>query len=357
VRVSVVIATHQGYPAVLGAIGSALRQSSAPLEVVVVDDGSTDGTASALAALGDRIRCLRVEHGGPARARHLGVQATRGELVAFLDHDDRWRPCHLATLLGAFERFPEAVLAAGGQSGQRGPRPRPRPRGFSLVDALPRLLIGNFVGFPSSVAVRREALIAAGGFRESLRGSEGYDLWLRLGLLGSFVLAGRRTTIKVDRAGSLGKRARAQGRLLAEREQIGRELAAELRRRGPALARAGESYLGFVTALRALERGEQPAAAAALRESCRLMPERSLEPWLTGGWLGLLPQAATPEGKLRTFQWAARSWPQRDCDTALGLRLHAALLAARARRPATALQLLAHGPTLRFAARAAKPAP
>jgi hypothetical protein len=335
-------------------VASVFTQRRPPEEVIVVDDGSTDATAQALAVFGDRLRCLHQEHRGPSAARNLGVRMASGDVIAFIDSDDRWLPGHLSTLVDALARSPEAVLAStcpglrfGAPLSSREP---------TLVAPMPRLMIGNFVGYPSCTAVRREAIVAAEGFREEFEASEAYELWLRLGSLGPFSLVRQRTVIRARPPDSLSRRAVRDGSMLAAREQIGERLTAEGGVLPPALNRATLSYRGFIGALRAFDQGDTERASKALADSCLLMPERSDEPWLIGGWLGLLPRSCAPRGRLAAFVWAAHAWPERAADTALGLRLHASFLALRSGRVRLAARLLRDSPRkamLRFVLRLA----
>ena len=88
--ISVIIPTYNYARFLAEAIDSALGQSYAPLEIIVVDDGSTDATSEVLAAYGDRIRVLRQKNQGVAMARNAGIAAARGDYLAFLDSDDAW---------------------------------------------------------------------------------------------------------------------------------------------------------------------------------------------------------------------------------------------------------------------------
>jgi len=94
--ISCIVPVFNGEHYLREALESIFRQTYRPLEVIVVDDGSTDGTAAVVASYGDRVSYLRQANAGPAAARNLGLSTARGELVAFLDADDLWHPEKLA---------------------------------------------------------------------------------------------------------------------------------------------------------------------------------------------------------------------------------------------------------------------
>src|SRR4051794_40907964 len=111
VTISAVIPTFQRRVQVLDAIDSAMAQTLQPTQIVVVDDGSTDDTAEAVTArYGDRVRLVRQPNRGPSAARNAGIDVATGDVVAFLDSDDRWLPHHLAVIAELFARHPTAVL-------------------------------------------------------------------------------------------------------------------------------------------------------------------------------------------------------------------------------------------------------
>lgn len=186
--ISVVIPTHQRADLLLGrALPSVLAQSRAPSEVIVVDDGSTDGTAGRVAAAhppgsSPPVRLLRLEkRRGPSAARNLGIAAARGEWIAFLDSDDEWRPLKLERQLAALARQPQARICHSDETWIRGGR-RVNPRrrhakagGWIFRRCLPLCVIS-----PSAVVIHRSVFDDVGLFDEELPACEDYDLWLRI---------------------------------------------------------------------------------------------------------------------------------------------------------------------------------
>lgn len=108
--VSCIVPVYNGERYVAEALDSILSQSYAPVEVIVVDDGSEDGTAGVLSGYGRRIRCVRQENAGPAAARNRGLAESAGDLVAFLDADDLWHREKLARQVDHLGRSPECDL-------------------------------------------------------------------------------------------------------------------------------------------------------------------------------------------------------------------------------------------------------
>lgn len=182
---SVVVPTRDRAAAVPIALGSALAQRGVDVEVIVVDDGSTDGTPALLGSVGDRrVRVLR--HGRPegvAAARNLGLAVARGEWVAFLDDDDLWAPAKLARQLDALGRSGAAWSCCGAVVVDRSWRPlrvqSPPP------DLLAQLRGWNAVpGGGSGVVARRDLLVSLGGFDTALSILADWDMWLRLAAVG-----------------------------------------------------------------------------------------------------------------------------------------------------------------------------
>ena len=178
--VSVIIPTYNRAALLREAVASVLAQSYAALELIVVDDGSTDETAAALRSLRG-LRLVRQDHTGmPGQARNAGARVARGAYLAFLDSDDLWLPHKLAVQVAAAQAAGDAInhtrerwLRGERVISQRGQRHR--RSGDLFADSLRKCIIG-----PSTVLLRREVFERAGGFRDDLEIAEDYELWLRL---------------------------------------------------------------------------------------------------------------------------------------------------------------------------------
>jgi glycosyltransferase involved in cell wall biosynthesis len=184
--VSVVIPTYNAAELLPEAVESVLEQTYEDFEIIVVDDGSTDETPDVMGTYTEDVRYIRKENGGSASARNRGIREARGEYVAFLDADDRWRSTKLEVQMREHAANPalawsysEAHLVdhETGEVLFRKSQTRPRYGG----DILRKLLRGNFVT-PSTVLVERSVFDDVGTFDESSlhRISEDWDLWLRI---------------------------------------------------------------------------------------------------------------------------------------------------------------------------------
>ncbi len=179
---SVIIASFNGEPFVGEALESVLAQSVPPLEVIVCDDGSSDGTVDVLCSFGDRIRCIRQTNQGVSAARNRAAAGARGRYLAFLDQDDLWERDFLRRQLEAFEEHPDRGLmyadswvidSTGRVRGRRSQHLR-----FAEGRIFEALLRGNFI--PIETLVMPSALFRElGGFRVDLSFLEDFDLCLR----------------------------------------------------------------------------------------------------------------------------------------------------------------------------------
>lgn len=189
---SVIIPTYNSAAYIAEAIESVLVQTYQNFEIVVVDDGSTDGTRAILVPCSDRITYLSQANRGPSAARNLGIQHSRGELIGFLDADDIWLPNKLerqlqfmvdhmdvALVFGDVELFNEHGTVTPTFLGQKAIASRLHGGEVIIKDAFRSLLRENFIT-TTTVTVRRSCLREVGGFDELLRSVEDRDLWLRI---------------------------------------------------------------------------------------------------------------------------------------------------------------------------------
>jgi len=285
---SVVMPTRDCLSYLPAALGSVALQNRSDIEVIVADDGSSDGTRDWLAARRANLPSLRViETGGvgPAGARNAAIAASEARYIAFLDADDVWWPDKLGLQLAWHEAHPETgfsftdylhVNPDGRQLGTcfafwSSPLAHHAGRGFSaLPDAELSLLATNVVG-TSTVVARRAALEEVGGFR-SLVSAEDWDLWLRLAARWPVGFSAAITASYLMRPGS--ETAKGWQRLNAMRKILARYegRTAEAARRAVKIARsrlaAAEAELARAEgrAWRAIRSG---AAAAVWQPSLR----------------------------------------------------------------------------------------
>lgn len=187
--VSVIVPVYNQAPFLDRCLRSVLAQTRTPDEILVVDDGSTDGSRAIMAGYGDRVVLLEQRNQGPAVARNLAFHRSTGSVIAFLDADDWWEPEKLERQLDFLARHPKAGVVHTAtrfinEAGERITRPnahlKPRIQGRCLA----ALLEGNPVTM-SSVVVRRE-LLGDRPFDTTLRRATDWDLWLELAMTTEF---------------------------------------------------------------------------------------------------------------------------------------------------------------------------
>ena len=181
--VSVVIPTYNRAPMIGQALESVLSQSYRDFELIVVDDGSTDGTAVLLDRYQPALTVLSQPHRGVAAARNAGISASSGKYIAFLDSDDFWLPAKLAVQVEFLKCSTGVEICQTNEIWMRnGRRVNPKlkhrkPSGDVFRRSLDLCLIS-----PSAVMMTRELFDSVGGFDESFVVCEDYDLWLRIAL-------------------------------------------------------------------------------------------------------------------------------------------------------------------------------
>ncbi len=180
--VSVIIPTFNRVQLLIRAVDSVLAQSWANLEIIVVDDGSTDNSVELLhERFGSSIRVLQLPRNrGVSYARNRGIELSRGAFIAFLDSDDLWEPEKTERQLAFMQADPEILISQTDEIWIRhGTRVNPckhhqKPSGLIFAECLPLCVVS-----PSAVMMRRRFFAEIGHFDETLPACEDYDLWLR----------------------------------------------------------------------------------------------------------------------------------------------------------------------------------
>jgi len=217
--VSVIVPAHNDAAFIGAAIESVLGQDYRPVEVIVIDDGSTDGTARTAAAYGEPVRVLEQPNSGAAVARTRGMEAARGELIAFLDADDYWLQGKLRAQVDHLRRFPEVGAVYSRWAEWYWPQ-TPDPRSVVAVDLsgeppgidaeesgwiYPRLLLDCGV-HTSTAILRREIVERVGAFDTRLRKGQDYDYWLRCSRITPFHKLNRPLSLYRIRSDSITRR-------------------------------------------------------------------------------------------------------------------------------------------------------
>lgn len=190
--VSVVIPVFNAAPYLRESVDSVLGQGYPHLELILVDDGSTDGSLEIMRSYGDRVRLVQQNRAGPGAARNRGVRAAGGEYLAFHDADDVWMPGKLDAQVRFMLEHPEFAIVFGQfafwnpDQDNRYPDPKlflDRPETWEIKQPMSGSLYVDEL-MDSCIAmitplVRREAFDAIGGFDETLLGGSDYDFWLK----------------------------------------------------------------------------------------------------------------------------------------------------------------------------------
>lgn len=188
--VSVIIPAYNAEATIARAIDSALAQDYSPLEIIVVDDGSADGTTAVINRFADRsVRLVRmVANAGASACRNAGIRAATGQYLAFLDADDEWLPSKISRQLAAFEACTECSLVTcdGDLITPEGATVETLLGGLPVrpVEEAWRILLAESFIHTSCVLTRRDLVLQLGGFDQTLVVAEDWDLWIRLALAG-----------------------------------------------------------------------------------------------------------------------------------------------------------------------------
>jgi GT2 family glycosyltransferase len=323
-RVSAIVPAYNSVRYLPEAIDSVLAQTYRDFEIIVVDDGSTDGTQGVLARYGDRIRVVRQSNQGSAAARNAGILAARGEFIAFLDADDLWLPQKLERQMRLFGERPEIgwvysdyrefdESGLGTRSFFEREGLRHPPEGW----VLPALAEGC-ITWTTTVVMRASCFHEAGLFDPVFPRAQDYDMWLRLAArfpvacVAEVLALYRRHQAQVttkSRPGLvhchtwrvLNKFIRAEYRGLQPdvRQQVDRVLQARLAAHA---CRVGQVALSFGHRLEAL-RWHSRAVVASLRDP---LGRRRLLPWYCGQLLDSVLPPCVMDGTRELKRRAAR---------------------------------------------------
>lgn len=266
---SVIVPTHNRRQFLRLSLFSALRQRGVDIEVIVVDDASTDGTAAMISSWADRrVRLLRqTSRGGVSATRNRGIEQASGEWIAFLDDDDLWAPDKLRLQLESATRDGR-TWAYGGDvnvdddlrvlSAFRPPTPE------QVMEALPRY--NPVPSGASNAIVRADALAEAGPFDPDLRQTEDWDMWIRLARTGPPAYVARPLVAYRFHSANIAADTRAmvnEPDLLASRYGISVDRAAMQRRAAWAYLRAGNRGGAIRHYARAVVMGDGKSIARA----------------------------------------------------------------------------------------------
>lgn len=301
--VSVVIPTYNRARYLAEAVESVLAQSYPHVEVIIIDDGSTDDTSAVAARYASKVRYVWQPNSERGAARNRGLRLARGEFVAFLDSDDVWMPDKLARDLQLFQRRPEIGLVYSDirlmdAQGRRLQRIR-RPGCHGWVTG--HLLRENFLSIGAHLA-RTQAFRDAGGFREEreLAGSEDWEAWVRLSTRVQFgYVASPTTHVRVHPDNSMSNAAgmeRSMWHACALMETA--DFLTLKQRRALSRRRA---TIALVCAINFCCAGDCPRARAYLRAAIGHSPRVVLDPRYGYTWLHsmLTPRLST---RLRHFK-------------------------------------------------------
>ena len=304
IKVSVVIPAYNAEKFIERTIDSVLSQDFAGLEVIVVDDGSSDATCEIVSAIGSPVELVQGMRRGVSLARNVGVRHSTREYIAFMDHDDLWEPDKIRRQVEALEAAPDAGLAftqarlvEGGELTRVFPTIPDDPS--FLAKAYDNLVHENFIPM-SSVMVRRACLPAVDGdgegpFDPQLTLSEDWDLWLRIArehpivfirepLTRYVIVPGRATEriadMRLEDVAIFSKQLHAEPRLLAADGER---------------CRATRYRLNEEAGYWLLREGRRREARRALFRAWRVKPS-SIKPlgFIAASWLGWTPRTNVP---------------------------------------------------------------
>ncbi|MGB3758606.1 MAG: glycosyltransferase [Rivularia sp. (in: cyanobacteria)] len=189
--ISVIIPVYNAAFTIVKTINSVQNQSFSDWELIIINDGSNDGTLKLINSINDsRLKVFSYKNGGLSVARNRGISHAKGEFIAFLDADDLWTPDKLELQLKALHRNPEAGVAYSWTyfMEEKGEYCHTDRQLFFEGNVLANLLIDNFIASGSNPLIRKQAIESIGEFDPSVSGAADWDYWLRLAISWQFVV-------------------------------------------------------------------------------------------------------------------------------------------------------------------------
>ncbi len=226
--ISVIIPAYNAERTILKTIESVQQQTFKDLEIIVINDGSSDRTLEILDTVeDDRLKVYSYENGGLPTARNRGISRAKGEYISFVDADDLWTEDKLEKQLSALQQNPKAGVAYSWVICMVEDPENPSNVTF-VPDNKPHLtgniyrelLLGNFIGNGSNILARREAIESIEGFEPSLKSCEDWDYYLRLAAQWEFVLVPEPQVLYLKTPGTMTSKAHimeAEGMRVVER--------------------------------------------------------------------------------------------------------------------------------------------
>lgn len=198
--VSVIIPVFNGERYISQAIESVLNQTYSSIEIIAIDDGSTDNTVEKLKRFGDRVFWKSIPNQGPANARNIGIKLAKGDYCAFLDHDDLWFKDKIKKQMQIFFKYPEVDFCCCNFISRRTDYKNRLMKHFSALkyqdlefnipcrNPSKFLIRENFIGTASNVIIKRKLIDEVRGFNPKYINSQEFELWLRCSLKAKFYI-------------------------------------------------------------------------------------------------------------------------------------------------------------------------
>lgn len=288
-HVSVVIPCFNTERYIAATLRAVRAQAGVELEIIVVDDGSTDGSASLVERDFPEVRLLRKPNGGVAAARNAGIEAATGDWVAFCDADDIWLPAKLTAQLQAMQDAPGCRMSYTAWHVWTSAEPEPEPALLQRLAAeagdtsrwagatgwlYPELLL-DCVVWTSTVMMQRSLLAETGGFDTSLRIGEDYDLWLRASRLTRIERVARPLALYRQHPSSITRsapRENYRGRVVQRALDTWGLAGPDGRLADAAAVRAELAGSWSQFAYTQLQAGQREAARGSVRKALRIQP-------------------------------------------------------------------------------------